>query len=142
MIRCLLIDDEPLALELLEDNLKHVSFITVLAKCRSAAEALPYLESGEVDLLFCDIQMPGLTGLQLVKSLVNKPMVVFVTAYEKFAVDSFDLDVLDYLVKPVPLDRFLRCCHKARQHFELKQAAGVNTLPQRNHFFVQADYTL
>jgi DNA-binding LytR/AlgR family response regulator len=142
MMRCLLVDDEPLALNLIEDNLKHVNYIQVIGKCRTAAEALCILQSEEVDLLFCDIQMPGLTGLQLVKSLVNKPMVIFITAYEKFAIDGFELEVLDYLVKPVPLDRFLRACQKAHQLFEMRKISETQPPLSKNHFFVNADYTL
>jgi len=106
MMRCLLVDDEALALDLLEDNLKHVNYLQVAGRCRTAGEAILFLQNEAVDLLFCDIQMPGFNGLQLVKSLVKKPMIIFVTAYEKFAIDGFELDVIDYLVKPVPLERF------------------------------------
>ncbi|MGZ3871294.1 MAG: LytR/AlgR family response regulator transcription factor [Mucilaginibacter sp.] len=142
MMRCLLVDDEPLALDLIEDNLKHVNYIQVVGRCRTAAEAISILQAEQVDLLFCDIHMPGLNGLQLVRSLVTKPMVIFVTAYEKFAIDGFELDVLDYLVKPVPLDRFLKACQKANQLFELNKASLLKTQPVRKHFFVHADYTL
>jgi two-component system LytT family response regulator len=141
MIRCLLIDDEPLALDLTEDNLKHINYIQVVGRCRTAAEAIAILQTEQVDLLFCDIHMPGLDGLQLVKSLVTKPMVIFVTAYEKFAIDGFELDVLDYLVKPVPLDRFLKACQKAQQYFELNKGAVPQVQPGKKHFFIHSDYT-
>ncbi|WP_258139201.1 LytR/AlgR family response regulator transcription factor [Mucilaginibacter phenanthrenivorans] len=142
MIRCLLIDDEPLALDLVEDNLKQVNYIRVVGRCRTASEALALLQTEQVDLIFCDIHMPGLNGLQLVKSLVVKPMVIFITAYEKFAIDGFELDVLDYLVKPVPLDRFLRACQKAYQVFELKKASEQIPVISKKHIFVNSDYTL
>jgi len=141
-MRCLLVDDEPLALDLIEDNLKHVNYIQVVGRCRTAAEAITVLQTEQIDLLFCDIHMPGLNGLQLVKSLITKPMVIFVTAYEKFAVDGFDLDILDYLVKPVPLDRFLKACQKAQHHFELSKALAVQVYSPKKYFFVHADYTL
>jgi two-component system LytT family response regulator len=142
MMRCLLIDDEPLSLDLLEDNLKHVNYIQVAGRCRTAGDALIQVQSEKIDLVFCDIQMPGLNGLQLVKSLVNKPMVIFVTAYEKFAIDGFDLDVIDYLVKPVALDRFLRACHKANSLFELKKNPVEISPAKKLYFFVHADYNL
>ncbi|WP_295794796.1 LytTR family DNA-binding domain-containing protein [Mucilaginibacter sp.] len=142
MMRCLLVDDEPLALDLIEDNLKHVNYIQVVGRCRTAAEAITILQTEQVDLLFCDIHMPGLNGLQLVKSLITKPMVIFVTAYEKFAVEGFDLDILDYLVKPVPLDRFLKACQKAQRQFELNKALAIQAYPPKKYFFVHADYTL
>jgi len=141
-MRCLLVDDEPLALDLIEDNLKHVNYIQVVGRCRTAAEAITVLQTEQIDLLFCDIHMPGLNGLQLVKSLITKPMVIFVTAYEKFAVDGFDLDILDYLVKPVPLDRFLKACQKAQHHFDLSKALAVQVYSPKKYFFVHADYTL
>jgi two-component system LytT family response regulator len=142
MMRCLLVDDEPLSLNLLEDNLKHVNYIQVAGRCRTAGEALILLQSEQIDLMFCDIQMPGLNGLQLVKSLINKPMVIFVTAYEKFAIDGFDLDVIDYLVKPVALERFLRACYKANNLFELKKDTTEIIPAKKAYFFVHADYNL
>jgi two-component system LytT family response regulator len=142
MMRCLIIDDEPLAIDLLEDNLKHVNYIQVAGRCRTAGEAIILLQSEQIDLLFCDIQMPGLNGLQLVKSLINKPMVIFVTAYEKFAIDGFELDVIDYLVKPVPLERFLKACHKAYKLLELNKGSAEKPALKKNHFFIHADYTL
>jgi two-component system LytT family response regulator len=142
MMRCLLVDDESLALDLLEDNLKHVNYIQVAGRCRTAGEALILLQSEQIDLLFCDIQMPGLNGLQLVKSLIKKPLVIFITAYEKFAIDGFELDVIDYLVKPVALERFLRACQKAYKLFELNKDAVEIVALKKNYFFIHADYNL
>jgi two-component system LytT family response regulator len=142
MMRCLLVDDEPLALDLIEDNLKHVNYIQVAGRCHTAGEALIMLQSQQIDLLFCDIHMPGVNGLQLVKSLIKKPMVIFVTAYEKFAIDGFELDVIDYLVKPVPLERFLKACHKAYKLFELNKKSTEQMPVRKSHFFIHADYNL
>ncbi len=141
MMRCLIIDDEPLALDLLEDNLKHVHNIQIAGRCRNAGEAILAMQKEPIDLIFCDIYMPGINGLQLIKSLTKRPMVIFVTAYEKFAIEGFELDVIDYLVKPVPLDRFLKACHKALDLFELRRSY----VPQpvvKNYFFLHADYNL
>lgn len=142
MMRCLLIDDEPLALDLVEDNLKYVNYIQVAGRCRTAAEAMVILQQQEIDLLFCDIHMPGLNGLQFVKSLVQKPMVIFITAYEKFALEGFELDVVDYLVKPVPLERFLKACNKVYTLFEMVKRPVDDTIRHKDHFFVYADYNL
>jgi DNA-binding LytR/AlgR family response regulator len=142
MIKCLLVDDEPLALSLLEDNLRHVQDITIAGRCRTAAEALHVMGTTQIDLLFCDIHMPGLNGLQLVKSLVHKPMVIFVTAYEKFAIESFELDVVDYLVKPVPLERFLKACYKVIQLHSLKKMAEAQQMPSKRHLFLYVEYAL
>ncbi len=141
-MRCLLIDDEPLALDLIEDNLKQANYISIVGRCRTASDALAILQTEQIDLLFCDIHMPGLNGLQLVKSLVTKPMVIFVTAYEKFAIDGFELDVIDYLVKPVPLERFLKACQKAYKLFELHKGLGEQVAVKKSHIFIHADYNL
>ena len=142
MMRCLLVDDEPLSLDLLEDNLRQVNYIQIAGRCRTAGEALILLQSEHIDLLFCDIQMPGLNGLQLVKSLVKKPMVIFVTAYEKFAIDGFELDVIDYLVKPVPVDRFLRACQKAYTQLALSKIAEEKAPLRKDYFFIHVEYNL
>jgi len=141
-MRCIIVDDEQLALDLLEDNLKHVNYIQVVGRCRTAGEAMLLLEKEDIDLMFCDIQMPGLNGLQLVKSLVKKPMIIFVTAYEKFAIDGFELDVIDYLVKPVPMERFLKACYKANTLFELRKRALEEHPRKKEHFFIHSEYNL
>lgn len=142
MMRCLLIDDEPLALDLIEDNLKSVNYIQVAGRCQNAGEALLLMQSENIDLLFCDIGMPGLNGLQLVKSLIQRPMVIFVTAYEKFATEGFELDVIDYLVKPVPAERFLKACAKAFHLFELNKIQMESRPVMKDHFFVASNYAL
>ncbi|MBV6642267.1 MAG: response regulator transcription factor [Cyclobacteriaceae bacterium] len=138
MLRCLAVDDEPLALDLLEDNIRQVSFLTLVGRCKNAIEAIEVLQKEQVDLLFLDVQMPGLTGIQLLKNLKTKPMVIFITAYKNYAVESFELDVLDYLVKPVPFERFLKSVTKALEFHNLNQKGQKN----KEYLFVNADYTL
>ncbi|MGZ5135287.1 MAG: LytR/AlgR family response regulator transcription factor, partial [Flavitalea sp.] len=113
MIRCIAVDDEPLALELLEDNISKVPFLELIGGCGNAMEAIKLLQQHSVDLVFLDIQMPGLTGLQFIETMVQKPMVILITAYEKHALEAFNLNVIDYLVKPVSLERFIKACNKA-----------------------------
>lgn len=143
MINCIAIDDEPLALELLEDNIRQVPYLNLVGKSSNAINALQLLKETNVDLVFLDIQMPGLTGLQLIKSLSVKPMFILVTAYEKFALDGFNLDVVDYLVKPVSLDRFIKACNKAQELYELRTSnKSSETKSEEDYFFISVDYSL
>jgi two-component system, LytTR family, response regulator len=142
MLHCLAIDDEPLALELLEDNISQVPFLQLAGKCNSAIEAMQFLKQNPVDLIFLDIQMPGLTGLQFIQSLTQRPMIILVTAYEKFALDGFNLDVVDYLVKPVPFDRFVKACNKAWELYQLKNRTTATTENAPEYFFVNVEYSL
>lgn len=140
-MRCIAIDDEPLALDLLEDNISKVPFLQLVAKCHNPIEALKVLQSQQVDLMFLDIQMPGLTGLQFLQSLSQKPIVILITAYEKHALEAFNLDVIDYLVKPVSLERFIKACYKA-QDLHLLKSKRQDGLTQAGYFFVPVDYSL
>lgn len=142
MLRCLAIDDEPLALELLEDNIKQVPYLELSGKCSNALDALKFLQQQPVDLIFLDIQMPGLTGLQFIQSLTQKPMIILITAYEKFALEGFNLDVIDYLVKPVPLDRFIKACNKALELYNLKKRKPEALTAEPEYFFVNVEYSL
>jgi two-component system LytT family response regulator len=142
-MNCIIIDDEPLALELLEDNIRMVDNLELVASCRSATQAMQVLQEQQVDLIFCDIQMPGISGLQFVKSLTQKPLIIFVTAYDEFALDGFELDVVDYLLKPVAVERFLKACNKALAIFEQsKRSSSPETEKRRKYIFLYADYNL
>lgn len=142
-MNCIIIDDEPLALELLEDNIRMVESLDLVASCQSAAQAMQVLQQQPVDLMFCDIQMPGINGLQFVKGLTNKPLIIFVTAYDQFALDGFELDVVDYLLKPVAVERFLKACNKAQTIFEQnKRNVSAETEKRRKYIFLYADYNL
>ena len=120
MMKCIAIDDEPLALKLLQDNISKVPYLELLASCRNAFDAMKVFQENKMDLIFIDIQMPGLTGLQFIASLENKPLVIVITAYKEYALESYDLSVVDYLVKPVALDRFIKACNRAKELHELK----------------------
>jgi two-component system, LytTR family, response regulator len=141
-MKCIAVDDEPLALALLQDNIQQVPSLELVACCSTAMEAMTILNRQEIDLIFLDIQMPGLTGLQLLQSLAVKPMVILITAYEKYALEGYNLDVIDYLVKPVPMERFLKACNKAIDFYRLKKGglAEAHLFPE--YFFVHAEYGL
>ncbi|HTL07402.1 MAG TPA: LytTR family DNA-binding domain-containing protein [Chitinophagaceae bacterium] len=141
MIQCIAIDDEPLALDLLTDNISKLPFLHLVAACDNAMEAMKVLQEQPIDLVFLDIQMPGLTGLQFIQSLTQKPMFILVTAYEKYALEGFELDVIDYLVKPVPLQRFIKACNKANELYQLKQKAQQPSAAAPGYFFVNVDYS-
>jgi DNA-binding LytR/AlgR family response regulator len=143
MLKCIIVDDEQLALDLLEDYIRNVPYLELRARCRNALEAAAILQTQPVDLVFLDILMPGMTGLQFIQRMSYRPMVILVTAYEKYAVEGFKLDVIDYLVKPVALDRFIKACGKAREYHRLRSLEGSPRKEGHSgYFFVNADYSL
>lgn len=145
MINCIAVDDEPLALSLLADNISKIPFLNLVARCHDAFEAVTVLQHNQVDLVFIDIQMPGITGIQLIDSLQVKPMVIMITAYKEYALDGYNLNVIDYLLKPVAMSRFMLACNKALELFQLRNASKPSTpAPGKNtpdHFFLHVDYT-
>jgi DNA-binding LytR/AlgR family response regulator len=141
MINCLAIDDETPALDILEDNIRRIPFLHLAGKCKNAYAAMEALQSQvPIDLLFLDIEMPGISGLGFLKSLPSKPMVIFITAYRNYAVEGFELDVLDYLVKPVAFDRFLKAAGKALEYQGFKQKEDGPSFP--DYLFVHTEYQL
>jgi DNA-binding LytR/AlgR family response regulator len=142
MLTCIAIDDEPLALELLEDNISKVPYLHLIGSYNNPLEAMKILQEEQIDLIFLDIQMPGITGLQFIQSLSQKPMFIFITAYEQYAVDGFNLDVVDYLVKPVALERFMKACNKALELHQLKTKQKEISDVQAEYFFINVDYSL
>lgn len=141
MIRCMIVDDEPLVRELLEDSAAQVPFLKLVRSCKTALEALEILQQEPVDLIFLDIQMPRLNGLQFLQSLDHPPLAIMVTAYEQYAVESFNLQVADYILKPFGFDRFLKACNRAAELFRMKHATMI-TEKGNDAFFVNVEYTL
>jgi len=123
-IKCVLVDDEPLALDVLESYIKRVDGLELTARCDNAMKAFEVLRNQNVDLIFLDIQMPKLNGIDFLKTLQSPPKVIFTTAYRDYAIEAFDLDAVDYLLKPIPFGRFLKALSKA---FGQIQSANQNT---------------
>lgn len=145
-INCIAIDDEPLALDIIKAYCAKVPFLNLAGTFSNAMDTLEYLRHHTVDLMFLDIQMEQLTGIQLINSLINKPLVIFTTAYDQYALQGFDLDVLDYLLKPIPFERFVKASNKALEYLEKKTDAPQTEKPERqaasgnsSFFFVKTE---
>ena len=139
MINCLLIDDEPLALQLLEDFVKKTPYLHLAGKFEEPLQALPLIESHQIDLLFLDIKMPDISGIDFFRSLTVKPEVIFTSAYSEYAIDGFELNAMDYLLKPVSFEKFLAACNRVKEYQELKNA---KTLRGNDYFFINAAHKL
>lgn len=141
-IRCLAIDDEPLALKQIGVYITRTPFLETVALCSSALEALQYVRDGQVDLLFVDINMPDLNGMDFVKSLEQKLPVIFTTAYSEYAIEGFQVDALDYLLKPISYAHFLKSANKAKSWFDLNNKAPEIVQPSQDYLFVKAEHRL
>jgi two-component system LytT family response regulator len=133
-ISCIITDDEPFARKGLEGYISKAGFFDLKAQCEDAMELGAVLMQQPVDLLFLDIQMPHLTGVDFIKSLPNPPKVIFTTAFKEYATDGFDLDVLDYLLKPISFERFMKAAFKAKDYFELR-----NNSNDADYLFVKSE---
>lgn len=138
-IRCIAVDDEPFALEVIKKDIRKVPFLELLGTYTNPFDAEAALQDNNVDLLFLDIQMPTLTGLQFLRRLPAPPLVILTTAYEQYALEGFDLNVVDYLVKPTPFERFLRAVNKAHDLFRVNQPVTPE-VSERTFFFVHSGY--
>lgn len=138
-IRCIIVDDEPIAITVIESHLNEFKDLEIVAKCRSAAEAFEILRKEKIDLIFLDIQMPKLDGLTFLKSLKDPPLVLITTAHRNFALDGFELDVVDYLLKPIPLDRLMQAIAKVRRVLQPDQGFHTNGFDPLSYIFVKSD---
>lgn len=144
-LKCIAVDDESLARKLIEENVQQLPFLELVATCKNPFEAMEVLQREQVDLMFLDIQMPGMLGTKFLTSLREKPMVIFVTAYANYAVESYELEVVDYLLKPVSMERFTKAALKAYENWQLRQKTPVvseQTSSSSAHFFVNVEYSL
>ncbi len=141
-IKCLIADDEPMALALMEKYVTQTPFLTLAGKCNNAFEVLSYLNEGssQPDVIFLDIQMPELNGIQLSRSLPENIKIIFTTAFDQFAVESYKVNALDYLLKPFDYSEFLIAANKAKQWFELTKQKISSINVSSNYFFIKSEY--
>jgi DNA-binding LytR/AlgR family response regulator len=140
MIKTIIVDDEPLALDVLETYISQLPNVELVKKCTNAIEANEALKEFDIDLMFLDIQMPQITGVEFLKSLSNPPKVIFTTAYPDYALEGFELNASDYLLKPISLDRFMKAVNRVSQELELEK--GESPMDSDEFFFVKADKKL
>ncbi|RYU93994.1 LytR/AlgR family response regulator transcription factor [Emticicia agri] len=153
ILRCIAVDDESMGRKLLEENIRQIPFLELVRTCKNPFEAMQALQEEKIDLMFLDIQMPGMLGTKFLQSLREKPLVIFVTAYANYAVESYDLDVVDYLMKPVSLERFTKATYKALEIYtknntvasttanaSAEPATKADEFPE--FFFINVEYSL
>ncbi len=142
-LKCLVVDDEELARTLLDNYISRLPQLELVQKCATPLEALGALQEQEIDLIFLDIQMPELSGIEFLRSLGTKPMVIFTTAYSEYALEGYQLDVIDYLLKPFGFERFVQAVNKATELKMLKSKAGERADPkEKDYLLVKADHKI
>ena len=140
MMRYIIVDDEPLAREGMKINCDKLQNLKNAGSFKNAFEALEFLRNNEVDLMFLDIEMPGLTGLDFIRTLKNPPLIILCTAYPQYALESYELDVIDYLVKPIKFQRFCKAVSKAQDYLELKNVSSVEvTAYEKSYMFIKSE---
>ncbi len=137
-MRCIAIDDEPLALKQIESYISKTPFLELVSTCHSAFEAIKVLKAEKIDLMFVDINMPDLNGMDFTKSLSDKPLIVFTTAYSEYALEGFKVDAIDYLLKPISYADFLRAAERAYKQYQLQTARSE--APKSDILFVKSEY--
>lgn len=147
MARVIIVDDEPLALDVMETYIDKLPSLELVARCENAIQAFDILSKEEVDIMFLDIQMPQLTGIDFLKSLSNPPLVIFTTAYPNYAIEGYELNVIDYLLKPISFERFMKAVNKAMAQLELQHDAVATSndsesTEEADFIFVKADKKL
>src|SRR5688500_3769385 len=145
MMKTLIIDDEPLALDVLETYISKMPELELVGRCSNALEANELLRKHDIDLIFLDIQMPQVSGVDFIKALSNPPLFIFTTAYSNYALEGYELNAIDYLLKPISIDRFMKAVNKAMEQYELRrkeESAEPSGREGEDFFFVKADKKL
>ena len=142
MIRCIAIDDEPLALRQLAVYINQTPFLELTGLCESAAQAIKLLEKTKIDLMFVDINMPDLSGIEFVKTLKNPPKIVFVTAYSEYAIEGFRVDAIDYLLKPISYGDFLKTANKIKSWYDSRYRQPEEIKSNKEFLFIKSEYKI
>jgi DNA-binding LytR/AlgR family response regulator len=141
-IKCIIVDDEPLALDLMEKYVKKTPFLKLVARCKSAFEAMEVIKNQPVDLVFLDIQMPELSGIDFSRMIQHGPKVIFTTAFENYAIEGYKVDALDYLLKPFNYDEFLRAANKAVAWFDFLEKNKKDPAVSPDSIYIRSEYKL
>jgi two-component system, LytTR family, response regulator len=138
-LKCIIIEDEPVARKVLQEFIGEIDFLELEGYAENPLKAMPLLDGNDIDIVFLDINMPKINGIDFLKTYKTDARIIITTAYPVYAVEAYGLDVLDYLVKPVSFDRFLKACNKAKELSDLKNTAPVNTTKSTDHFFIKCE---
>ena len=139
ILNCLIIDDEPLAINVIKNYLQQIDNVTIVKTFNSAIEALDFLKDNHVDLIFLDINMPLLDGLNFIKSLERKPLIIITSAHDEYAIKTYELDVLDYLVKPISFPRFMKAVNRALKTVDIHKSTAYSKAIKRPYIFIKVD---
>lgn len=137
-LSCIIVDDEPVARKILHEFVEQVPFMQTLGKFENAIKAEAFLKNNDIDLLFLDIEMPKISGLQLLQNIDKKPLVILTTAFPQYALEGYELEVIDYLLKPIAFNRFMKAVHKAKEYKQLQEATTVSQSTS-SYLFVKSD---
>jgi DNA-binding LytR/AlgR family response regulator len=138
-LNCLIIDDEPFGRKGLEEHVQDIGFLHHVASCENALKAVTYLNDYKIDLMYLDIHLPKVNGIDFLKTLKNPPLAILTTAYPNYALEGYTLDIIDYLVKPITFDRFLKASQKAMEFFLLRENAARQRAVHPDYFFIRCD---
>lgn len=138
-LKCIIIDDEPIARKILQEFIEQINFLELAGQAENPLKAMPLLQGNTIDIIFLDINMPKINGIEFLKSAELKANIIITTAYAEYAVEAYGLNVLDYLVKPIAFTRFLKACNKAKEMSELKNTVPAQPTAPGDHFFIKCD---
>jgi DNA-binding LytR/AlgR family response regulator len=138
-LKCVIIDDEPIARKIIQEFVEDIEFLELVAQAENPLKATELLANNDIDVLFLDINMPKINGIDFLKSMKPTAAVIMTTAYPEHALEAFDLDVVDYLIKPIPFERFLKACHKAKEIVEYRKQSSAKSQTTHDHFFIKCE---